>query len=415
MGLFRQAHGGAARVRGLALASVLSAVAAMVLILPLGAQDTTRARPDSAAAVPDTGRARDTTRAAAVDTAGTVPSEGQTHTVQKGETLWDLSHRYLNDPFLWPEIYRLNTDVVEDPHWIYPGEVLKIPSRAQFVAEDTLAPALRPEAVAVSHGPTVFSEALAQRRLVASRFGGTAAQYPHTAVRPGEFYTAPWVDHRGGPAGQGRLVAVADIPGIVQASRRELLFPQDRAYITAPDGVVLARGDRLMVFDHGPVVDGGGEVMIPTGIVEVERADNGGPSTVRVVEQFGKIALGQSVLPLARFKMSTEERPSPIMLGVEGTVIFIPTRTVLPSLQTYVILNTTAKDGVKVGDQFTLYRPRKRVEVPGESETVVLPEEAIALAQVVRVTDRGTTAIIVDQRQPAIREGVRARLTSRMP
>src|SRR5690606_2996407 len=58
--------------------------------------------------------------AAAQDTTVVVVQEPgtSTHTVRKGDTLWDLAGQYLRDPFLWPEIYRINTTVVEDPHWI---------------------------------------------------------------------------------------------------------------------------------------------------------------------------------------------------------------------------------------------------------------------------------------------------------
>jgi hypothetical protein len=113
--------------------------------------------------------------------------------------------------------------------------------------------------------------------------------------------------------------------------------------------------------------------------------------------------------------MAPDVRPAPLALGPESKVVYVPSNAVLPSVQSYVILDATSRDGVKQGDQFTLYRAREKAPVPGTDKSVQLPEEPIALAQVVKVTDHGTTAIILDQRQPAVKTGVAARLTARMP
>lgn len=51
----------------------------------------------------------------------------RTHRVVSGDTLWDIARKYLGNGVRWPEIYRLNTAIIKNPHWIYPGQVFKIP------------------------------------------------------------------------------------------------------------------------------------------------------------------------------------------------------------------------------------------------------------------------------------------------
>ena len=75
----------------------------------------------------------------------TAPPEGpsQVHTVEKGDTLWDLSSKYLGSPWYWPKVWSYNPQIA-NPHWIYPGNQVRFypgngeetPTRAEPVAGD---------------------------------------------------------------------------------------------------------------------------------------------------------------------------------------------------------------------------------------------------------------------------------------
>jgi hypothetical protein len=346
------------------------------------------------------------------------------HVVKKGDTLWDLAQFYLKDPFRWPEIFRRNTDVVENPHWIYPGEVIRIwgsevkpaaLARADSAGEVVSHVVTRP--LAFQQQPQPTSGAQSDLTVFASPMSRAAAAIQREVmgrsraggVRPGETQAAPYADRDGGPRGAGQLIASVDRPGIKTSIVQSRYQLNDDLYLDLPRGSAPRIGDNYMSYILGPDLGNNGEVVIPTGILRIEALPQGQRAVARIVKQFGEIKLDQRVVVAPDLPFPSGAL-SPVVGGTRGTVLYVHDEPVLPSIGHYVIISLNAKSGIQVGDEVTFID-----NSTGREDENPAPPVTAGVAQVVRVTPYGATAIIVRQVQPTIRDGMPVRLTGKMP
>jgi LysM repeat protein len=322
------------------------------------------------------------------------------HTVKRGDTLWDLAKTYLGDAYLWPSIYRLNTDQIEDPHWIYPGEVLRLPgaAAAPVIAE-------RPR---VGPGATVFAP-VRMDRTAASRL----APAPTAHVPIGDVIRAAYVGPEGGPAGAGKLLFRSDIPGIDQQRTTSNFQLYDKVLMVPPVGSIAAERERFMSYDLGESIEDFGRIVIPTAVLQIVRSPRNGEAAIaEVVQLFGKLDAEARVIPLDTMGAGATGTPTPFRDSRTATIKAIHRDAVLPAMNYEVLFNLGIRDGMKIGDEIEIFRPREKAI---QDERPAIPEVPIATGQVIRVTSYGTTARITYQEQPAIRVGESVRLLARMP
>ena len=333
----------------------------------------------------------------------------RTYTVKRGDTLWDIAKALLGDAYLWPEIYRLNTGTIEDPHWIYPGAVLRLPGAGQALAPATER-TVTPAAPARREGlrQTVFSpQATAQVRAQKESFVVGARS---TAVRAGEYEASPFMWSVGGPRDAGLVELTAESQGIAMTLANRPLQLREPVFVRIPKGMRGETGQRLLVFRLGEVVNGQGQVVIPTGTLRLISAAKNGIAEASVMRQFEDVHTGQGVIGLDSLNLPLNTFPKRVESGLATTVSWLHSQPVLPTTGHYIILSAGAKDGLTPGDQLSLRR-----EHASEPGGAIRAEEEVGVAQITRVTPWGASAMIIMQQQAGIVGGMRATVTAKMP
>ncbi len=287
------------------------------------------------------------------------------------------------------------------------GQLAASPTHMLLVGRDALRDARK-----ASEAPTVFIRVVPDAaELDAQTREMTITDAPRP--RRAEYEGAPFTIDDAALRKAGQLTRRVGAVAGSSAADPDRLFIADALELTAPSGVTLAPGDRLLSVHLAEGLTKGGHIAVPTGIVRVTRVENGKPVLGTVQSQAGSIEQGQPLLLVRGTAADPSVRASTIALNdIETTVRWIDGTESLPTIQSYVLLGAGSAQGVKVGDEFELHTARLLVKGnPAPSNG----EDRIARARIVRIGDRESTAIIVRHERAGIAVGVPARRVARVP
>jgi hypothetical protein len=309
------------------------------------------------------------------------------YVVVKGDTLWDISARFLKNPWKWPDVWGINRDHIRNPHLIYPGDVILLDLTGAT-------PRLRLEGVADGGISRWYGFELQRSELKpqmrSSPLGLAIPTISPKAIEP--FLIRPLVVDPAQVAAAPMIVANTDQRVIVSAG--------DTAYVT---GLDQRKGPKWQVYRQGRVFqDPDSKEVLGFEAVYLGDADVTGfgeVSTVHIVTAQQEIAKGDR-LALAPPLQSAPYIPRAPERSVRGRVIAGADNTVF-EMGTYsvLIMNRGARDGLEVGHVLGLYRSEGSVPL-GDNKSVPLPEQRYGLVLVFRVFNKMSYGLVMASRRP---------------
>lgn len=285
------------------------------------------------------------------------------YTVVKGDTLWDISERFLSRPWLWPEIWHVNPQIA-NPHLIYPGDRIAL--------------------TYVNGKPRL------QLIRASSKDTGPISQFPLGEIE--EFLIEPKVvtnaELRAAPyvvAGdEGRLISSAGSHVYVRGN-----LPEDRYSVFRP-------GDALVDPDTGEVL--GHEAIH---VSKASMVSRGNPSKMVLTSNKRETLVGDRLMtnPDA-LQVAFEPRTSTITKP--GKIISLFDAVSKAGKNQVVVLNVGENDGVQAGDVMSVISDDRRVRdviSPKKNDFVVIPGDESGVIMVFRTFERVSYALIMSARR----------------
>lgn len=320
------------------------------------------------------------------------PDHPDVHYVEKGDTLWDISSKFLSDPWLWPEIWHVNPQI-ENPHLIYPGDEIKLvyyQGKMRNLEGDVV---------------DVDGQVLTMTRGEQTQGpDGVIKLSPAARVTPlSTAVPAIPLDKIKGFLSDNRVVNKTELqaaPYVVAGNELHFIMGQgDKFY---------ARGDWSQAADAYGIYREAGIYTDPdTNEILGYNAKSIGLSKMLAFEPDGDIA----TLRLVRQKeevrvkdrlLETQERdiasifyPKAPNNDIKGKIITVFSGVKNVSQWDVVVINRGEREGMEVGDVLAIYRQGERVRDKFTRELLQLPAERAGLMMVFRTFDKVSYGLVL--------------------
>jgi hypothetical protein len=314
------------------------------------------------------------------ETGPTVKLEsGLYYTVEKGDTLWNIAQQFYDVPWVWADLWERNPQIT-NPNWIYPGE------RIRLFWREELASILGPEE------------------------GTEPGQGVPQGLRP--YYLFPAIDS----VGFMREQAVSPSGAIFKVQEDKVMISEgDLVYVRPMEDATLREGECYSVYRIlKPLREKGARELIGfqhhiVGVVQITEAE---PefSMARVVQSFENMEINDLIMPY-------EARPPEIGLakskeGLEGEIVLSERHQHLIGDYNVVFIDRGRKDGVRVGQTYSVYYQERQRLDPERKESILLPPVDFGKILILRTEEAFATAVVT-KADKAIYPGAKIRTPAR--